>query len=81
MIWYWRGGAPNVKNPGDHRGQPGFSEFVECLLAALALQVVHRIDRHRVVSDAVEVVHGVPFQSLCETLNQYLNVLMWFLTI
>jgi hypothetical protein len=30
------------------------------LLAALALEVVHRVDRHCILADGVEVVHLAP---------------------
>jgi len=39
-------------------GRGGFPKLD--LLAALALQVVHGVDRNRVVSDAVEIVHEHP---------------------
>lgn len=64
---------------------------MERLLAALALQVVHRVDRHCVLADAVEVVHLYPlfvvfplFSGLAgvlQSLNQKLKVLTRSFTI
>jgi len=44
--------APAIKSAGASKtGVP--------LLAALALEVIHRIDRNRVAAHGVDVVHGV----------------------
>ena len=52
------------------RGLRGVMGVLGCLLAALALEVVHRIDRNRVTAHAVNVVHGDPPST---SLNPRLN--------
>jgi len=49
------------ESPGDvevDRGFLGGTWSGERLLAALALQVVHGVDRNRVTANAVGVIHG-----------------------